>query len=64
MAGAIDISTYAGRLATFAGPVQLTKRRASSAKKAKTPTTVEWPHATPTPEQVRNSLPAYRTSTD
>lgn len=64
MAGAIDTSTYAGRLATFAGPVQLTKRRASSAKKAKTPTTVEWPHATPTPEQVRISTRAQEALTD
>ena len=53
MAGTADMSTYAGRLATFDGPVQIVKRRASTTKKSKTPNTVEWPHQTPAPEQVR-----------
>ena len=53
MAGTADMSTYAGRLATFDGPVQIVKRRASTTKKSKTPNTVEWPNQTPTPEQVR-----------
>ncbi|KAF2840176.1 BIR-domain-containing protein [Patellaria atrata CBS 101060] len=45
------VNTLIGRLATFQEPVQLPKRRASSTKK-KTPSTVSWPHKTPTPEEL------------
>lgn len=52
MAPTRDVMTLAGRLATFDGPVQITKRRASSAKKTKPATTAEWPHQSPSPDQV------------
>jgi hypothetical protein len=45
------VNTFAGRLATFEGPRRLAKRRASSAKK-KGPNSQEWPHQSPTAEQV------------
>lgn len=49
------LNTVAGREATFAAPVQLAKRRNSSAKGKKTATTVSWPHVSPTPDQVRRT---------
>ena len=47
-----ELSAYSTRLATFDGPVQVSKRRASAATKKKTATSVEWPHSDPTPEQL------------
>lgn len=45
------LRTQAGREATFQQPHHLSKRTASNAKK-KTPTTVSWPHSSPTTEQL------------
>lgn len=49
----LDMSmlTFSARVATFASEHQLTKRRASSQKK-KQPSTVSWPHESPSAEQV------------
>ncbi|WPG99995.1 Hypothetical protein R9X50_00281900 [Acrodontium crateriforme] len=53
MAANEGMHTYAARLATFETPHQLSKRRASGqGTKKKGPTTAEWPHANPTPEDL------------
>jgi len=62
MTSAHNIMTLAGRLATFDGPVQITKRRASTAKKTKAATTAEWPHQSPSPEQVHAQNPVDASS--
>lgn len=51
MTSSSDLNTIAGRLASFDGPHQVAKRRASSTKK-KTITQASWPHKTPKPEDV------------
>jgi hypothetical protein len=47
-----DMQSFASRVATFQQPHQLTKRRASSQGKKKTQQTTEWPHESPSPEEV------------
>lgn len=51
MDGVEDLTTLAGRLATFEQPHHVAKRRASSTKKKAQPS-VGWPHKTPTPDDV------------
>ncbi|KAI9722108.1 MAG: hypothetical protein M1828_004922 [Chrysothrix sp. TS-e1954] len=58
--------TFAGRLATFEGPQQIAKRRASSVKKKKA-NTASWPHESPSPEELAKAGFYYKptgTSTD
>lgn len=47
-----DMQSFASRVATFQQPHQLSKRRASSQGKKKNQQTTEWPHESPSPEEV------------
>ncbi|KAL9092729.1 MAG: hypothetical protein Q9159_000627 [Coniocarpon cinnabarinum] len=61
MAPSPEMQTFAGRLASFDGPKQVNKRRASSQKK-KQPTSSSWPHESPTPEQLAKAGFFYKPS--
>lgn len=55
MPGSTEMLTYAARLATFQQAHQLSKRRASSqSSKKKSEKAVEWPHESPTVEEVHD----------
>ena len=47
-----EMQSFASRVATFQQPHQLSKRRASSQGKKKAQQTAEWPHESPSPEEV------------
>lgn len=47
-----EMQSFASRVATFQQPHQLSKRRASSQGKKKAQQIAEWPHESPSPEEV------------
>ncbi|KAK4569471.1 hypothetical protein LTR86_003234 [Recurvomyces mirabilis] len=61
MAGSVEMQTYSARLTSFQIPHQLSKRRASSSSsKKKGGNTVEWPHESPSPEELARAGFFYR----
>ncbi|KAK3673216.1 hypothetical protein LTR78_006761 [Recurvomyces mirabilis] len=61
MAGSVEMQTYSARLNSFQIPHQLSKRRASSSSsKKKGGNTVEWPHESPSPEELARAGFFYR----
>ena len=59
-----EMQSFASRVATFQQPHQLSKRRASSQGKKKAQQTAEWPHESPSPEEVCRLVRCVEPHTD